>query len=93
MKPEAKPYAYSLGPPELFDRLAELARRHRCWRKVANLTYRMHLTVSPRHFFCFDAVGDKQRNTATFLQAMRDTKVPAIIKIELSKIWRELILK
>ncbi len=93
---DSRPYAYSLGPTLLFDRLAELSRQHRCWRKVTNLVDWMWLTVRARGIPRYGPeveAKERERFTGLFLQALRDTRVPAEIKIELSKIWRELLLK
>jgi hypothetical protein len=71
-----------LGDEKTFERLAQLARVHRCWRKVAKLVYWLHV----------DEWGGNRgkfghRPNGTFQMALGDTKVPEVIKQELRTIY------
>lgn len=87
------PYAYSLGPEPQFSLVAELAKTYGVWRKVANLcTWLHHATDFP--FFIIPAIkcGGYRVVEARekFQQALKDTKVPDIIKLELTRLLAEM---
>jgi hypothetical protein len=76
-----KPFTYSLGNPEVFDRLASLAREHKVWRKVANLCAWLHCARRSPRFVKYGACRPDQ-----FWQALSDTKLPDEVKSEMEKV-------
>lgn len=84
------PYTYSLGPAQHFAWLAQLAKEHRVWRKVANLCVWLHRATDFPFFIIPSLKGCGYRTMEVrekFKQALEDTKVPDVIRLELTRLF------
>lgn len=77
------PFNYSLGHPYKFDSLANLAKKHNCWRKVARTVCKYNKYAVIRMSFY-----DSSKARRYIWAALANLNVPEEIKQEFVKIYK-----